>query len=300
MAKIYKAYKLKTDMDYTFMSVSESVIEFIKKMYDYVSLNFGGFARISDWDYTSWSTSDPEITMHLLSAYYNIENGNTKQIMMYCLISEHRYVDAESVWSFNTEIHVCQSDHSGTQRSNGICVQNERTFVNYEEWGDYGGYEFFITVYTDANNNLVGLSSTQADQYAAGLNDSGVMLFDRKNGKAYITRGFYSDGTLSGVIANGRFFAPYKGTDLSPQGQFAFSCKSQYQPYATYEPVILKDIKDDFIKYEGDIELVSLGSYELKERFNQRITTGGKQYIHLDQGKLYLPISEYNEVTISL
>lgn len=307
MAKIYKAYKLKTSMSETGMSVYDSAIEFIKKMFDYVSVNFSGFRKVVDWNYVELPSSDPLIRYYLLTAYFNLENANDKQILIYCLINRNDYGGGYYGYGVDAEIHVCQSDHTGTMRSNGIAVHNYRTFDTGDEWATDGGYEFYIYVYTDENGQVIGISATQASIYAYhGSDDSGVMLFDRTNGMAYTTRGFYSDGTAYGVLANGRWFAAYKGDDLTPKGQFVYSAKTQYSGIAVLEPILLKDYKDDFIKYKGDIDMISLGSVDLSgdsyqgSRYNQRILIGAMHYIHLDDRKLYLPISEFNEITISL
>lgn len=305
MAKQYKAYKLITDMAPT-TYVHIALIEYHKKMFDFLTTNFGGFKQIGQWDYTTKPTSDPTVFNHFLTGYFNLDNGNDKQIMLFDMNVEDAseyHEDTDPVWwSDEIAIGPCLSNHSQYDvRPEGINTISKP--IDYPtraqgQWSIYG-IEHWMMAYTDENDTLIGFSNFQKDySYSNEYMYGAVMFFDRQKGKIYTT----FSTPQSAVISTNRdtWIAPYRGEDLMPQGKFAFSGKTQADPYAIYEPAIVKDIVDNFSMYDGDVEVIELGCYDLLDRRNQRITIGEQQYIHLGYGKLYLPISEYHELTIRL
>ena len=287
----YRAIKLKAPMTQLSQGI-DILVPIHKALVTALTTMFNGFTQIGTWESASGDSPNPDTTDEMsFKGYFNLDGGNDKQIMFMDYIL--RSLQSDPIYlSGENRFGVVRSNHTGRTYDGIYTVGN---FGFYNGVWNTDGYEHWLMAYLDDSDLLVGFSTFQK-LYDYGMLGA-VMLFNRNNGKIFTTGGIYADNSVS----QDAWVANYRGNDLTPQGKFTYSGKGISDPYVISESVIIKDMVDNFTKYEGSVPLMSFGNYDINDyRLNQRITVGNQMYIHLGVGRLFMPISSYSEVTVQL
>ena len=307
----YKAYKFKTEMSVDVWA-SNVMRYFAKALIDEICSRFNGLTRIGNWIDEEPYHSDPSYYYgYSCKAYFSLDGTQTKHLLLSNAISNHQDYPSDPdfplYWSNVVRFGMCKPNNSGFY-PDGIYTEGQIGFNDASTWEqmEEAGYqlEHWYMVYVDDNNNIVGISGFQreGDYYAEA---GSVLLFERAKNTVYSSYSFYSgDSSTSTSILSGSSVSNITG-DLYPKARIVHTGHDYYEedysnPSVLEECVIVKNLTNDFVKYEGSIPLKSFANYDAIDgyRLNQRIQVGNQLYIHLGGGRLFLPIDSYESVIV--
>lgn len=289
----YRAIKYKTDP--TSQAICyDALLYYSKALINTICANHNGLTRIGNWEEDIYhDTPSSGYDLHYsFKGYFSLDGGSTKQFMLSDKIQYTSSSDPEEIfWAEYYDLGMCSANNTANT-PDGIYTHNEVAFAQaigtWEDACDYNGADHWLMVYVDDSNNIIGISGLQHSPNYDSSNYGGVFIFERNANKVYTT-------------IDDRYVCNITG-DTYPVAKIIESGRSggydqQDNPYAFQEAIVLKDVVDNFVKYEGTTPLISLSNYDINAyRYNQRIQIGNQLYIHLGDSRLFLPITQYTEV----
>ena len=202
---------------------------------------------------------------------------------------------------YEDQVSVTQQSYFGTYGNGYSTGKPNLGFIaslafNYSGnyfWSDVG-YERSLLVFVDDNNNIIGLSDIRMTDVSYQEN---TLFIDIPKSMIYMTSGILSSagvGNIDGWIA---------GIHNSfPSGAFRRYGLSGSDGDAYQTSVLIKDPFNNFIKYEGSIDLTCFGMTEIYDNENHqeriKIDETNQKYIHVGNRNLFFPYDTYEEIEV--
>lgn len=294
----YRAIKYKTDSTSS-VRCDLALLYYSKALINTICANHNGLTRIGNWEediYHDSPVSGYDLH-HSFKGYFSLDSGNTKHFMLSDKIEYSTPSDPEEsiIWHEYFDLGMCSANNTANT-PDGIYTDNQINFAqDIGSWAnacENYGVDHWLMVYVDDSNKIIGISGMQRSPNYDSSNYGGVFIFERNANKVYTT-------------IDDRYVCNITG-DTYPVAKIIESGRSggydqQDNPYAFQEAIVLKDVVDNFVKYEGTTPLISLSNYDINAyRYNQRIQIGNQLYIHLGDSRLFLPITQYTEVVVPI
>lgn len=258
---------------------------------------FGGLEILQTVNHPDPDPSDPQHEDTGFTIYMQTTDSRHRKFAFDNTIEAYIYPDPPG----DDHVSVTEQSRFGTHSPTYTYYQLDRAFISsigFNFPGNYTweevGQEKYMLIYLDDDDNIIGLSNIRIDAWGSEEYD---MFLDYAKDMIYMTNGYMD-------ITNGSFHDT-KGWNAKmdskiPSASFVYNSLTGGVNRAAIMPVMLKDGANNFVKYDGTLEIYSIGIDDIMTgyNYNERILIGEQKYIHVGNNNLFLPYDTYEEVEL--